>query len=138
MPDSAQQDILELWREDIEDRTRQLNRLIHEREQLRAARTDVRKRLRSERQRVEREAAEIERTIGRWETYSEDVQRRQAASNKFLYCDGELKRLASAIKDSNKVQELVRDDQKRRLSLMSDRFSMVLRDVFGALSAVSS
>lgn len=133
-PDAAQQDILELLREDIEGRKRQLVCLIHDREQLRAARTDVRKRLRSERQRVAHEAAAIERTIGRWETYREDVTRRQAASNKVLYCDGELKRLASAIKDSNKVQELVREDQKRRLSSMSDRFSMVLRDVFGAMA----
>lgn len=130
-PDPAQQEILKLQEEEIEDRTRQLPRLIHECEQLRAARTDVRKRLRSERQRVERDAAEIERTIGRWETYREDVQRRLIASNKVLACEGELKRLVSDIRDSNKEQEFVREDQKRRLSLMSDCFSMVLRDVFG-------
>ncbi len=132
--DPAQEDVLLLLREDIEERKRQLIALIHDCEQLRAARTDVRKRLRMERQRVERAAAAIEREIGRWETYREDVRRRQQASTTFLHCKAELKRLSAAIKKSNEVQELVRDDQKRLLSSMSDRFSMVLRNVFGALA----
>lgn len=133
--DPARQEIIESLRYEIQERLNVLANRIHERDQLQAAREDLRKRLRAERRRVEKELAGIERSIGRWESYSDDVKHWQAASKKIEWCDGELKQLGTAIKESGKVQETVRRDQRRRLNSMSNLFARVLGEIFGVPSA---
>lgn len=98
--DPARQDIIESLLHEIHERVTVLANRIHERDQLQAAKDDLRRRLRTERRRVEKELSGIERAIGRWESYGDDVKHRRVASTKIDWCDGELKRLASAVKGS--------------------------------------
>jgi hypothetical protein len=129
--DPANQGVLDLLQQEIQDRDRELNQKIQERDQLKARHADLRKNLREERERISEQTAGIERTIGRWETYREDVARRIAASKAILDVDHKLRRVAVDLKASNEVQKGVREDQRRRLNLMSERFSTVQREIFG-------
>ncbi len=133
--DPAKEDTIESLRQEIQEKRTVFANKIQERDQLRAATDDTRKSLRTERRRVEKELAGIERAIGRWESYGDDVKHRQSASTMIDWCDGELKRLGSAVKESGKVQETVRRDQSRRLNSMSNLFAKVLGEIFGVPSA---
>lgn len=129
--DPSRDEIIQSLREEIEERRLSSNRLIHKSDQLKAEYSEIRRRIRLERARVQDRLAVYDREIGRRESILEDVQHSVKASRANTRCRERLRNLELKIRESLETQSEVRAEQTKLLKQMSCIFSTILNDLFG-------